>query len=500
MVMVNPSLEEKLGPLLKENLIIYGLNWGDEGKGKLVDLFAEIFDVVVRYNGGPNAGHTIFDGYEQFILHSIPSGIRRGKICVNGNGIVFEPFGLMKEKSDLKMSLEDKFYISEIAHLITPDKRVIDMCEGKGKIGTTGRAIGPTYAAKANRTGLRFIDLKDEKFLRKKLEDILESSVNLMRASGIRRRDVKEALEKLGQQKYYNEEAWWKGWFSKKWFDVDAIYEYLLEFEREFGKYRTDVSKLLNRLIDEGKKVLFEGAQGTMLDNDFGSYPYVTSSNVGAAAAAIGAGVPYKKLGNSIGVIKAYTTRVGHGPFPTELGTEEEIEKEGREITLKDREEFKGGLGLDYVVGKVMRVRGGEYGATTGRPRRCGWFDAVIARRGILAYGADALAITKLDVLDGFETIKICTGYKNKVTGGTIEIFPYESDMEFYKKYKPIYEEVEGWNTSTKNIRDYEKLPIQAKKYVERLEQLLGVPVAIVSVGAHREETIFTEPVFKKAA
>ncbi|MBE3579360.1 adenylosuccinate synthase [Caldanaerobacter subterraneus] len=419
--------------------VIVGTQWGDEGKGKITDYLAERSEVVVRYQGGNNAGHTVEKDGVQYKLHLIPSGILYpDKICVIGNGVVVDPSALLKEIEDLKAKgvevKEDNLKISDRAHVVFPYHIKEDELEEKGKgdedLGTTKKGIGPCYRDKTERIGIRMCDLMNAEVFREKLKKNLERKNKIFK-------DI------------YGEEG----------FDFEQIFETYREYAERLRPYVTDTSVLLYNLAKEGKKILFEGAQGTLLDLDFGTYPYVTASHPVAGGATIGAGIGPTMIDNVIGVVKAYTTRVGKGPFPTELKDE---------------------------IGDFLREKGYEYGTTTGRPRRCGWIDIVMLRYAVRVSGITSLALTKLDTLTGLEKIKICTGYK--INGKIIEDFP--ASLEELKMCEPIYEEMEGWSENIQDVRSFEDLPLNAKKYVKRLEELVGVEFSIISVGPEREETI----------
>ncbi len=422
------------------NIVLIGAQWGDEGKGKIIDVLTERSDYVVRYQGGNNAGHTVKVGSEQFILHLIPSGIlHANKICIIGNGVVVDPAALLAEIDQLHtrgIRVDGNLFVSELAHLIFPYHRKLDQLkEGskKGvKIGTTGRGIGPAYIDKVARVGIRIADLLDKKVFEKKLRENLA--------------EKNEILKKL-----YNTEP----------FAFDEINAQYQGYAEKIRKYCVDVGLILQEAIAKKKNILFEGAQGTLLDIDFGTYPYVTSSNASAGGACVGSGVGPKYIDKVIGVVKAYTTRVGEGPFPTELPSK---------------------------LGEILREEGAEYGATTGRPRRCGWFDAVVCRHAVEVNGLEALAITKLDVLDRLKSIMICTGYRH----GNVTYRRFPANIENLSSCEPVYEEHAGWLSSTRTAKRLEDLPENAKKYLRRIEELLGVPIEIISVGAEREETIFT--------
>ncbi len=417
-----------------------GAQWGDEGKGKITDLLSENADVVVRYQGGVNAGHTVVVDDRTFKLHLIPSGILYpDKQCAIASGTVIDPSILLGEIDQLH-SLgvsTDNLFIAETAHVTLPYHRSIDLaseeCKGDRKIGTTGRGIGPTYADKADRTGIRMLDLMDPDLLRDRLNWAIPNK-NLL-------------LEKL---------------YGLSPLDPDSVIEEYLGYAERLRPYVTDVGLKLSEAIGERKNVLFEGAQGTLLDLDYGTYPYVTSSHPIAGGACIGAGVGPTTIDRVIGVAKAYTTRVGEGPFPTEL--------------LDER-------------GNYLCHMGAEFGTTTGRQRRCGWFDAIIGRYAVRVNGLDCLAITKLDVLDQLDEIKVCVAYERD--GQRIDHFP--SNARIFAECKPIYETLPGWRTSTSHCRSTEDLPPAAYNYLKFLAHLMDVPIAIVSLGASREQTIIVE-------
>lgn len=418
--------------------VIVGAQWGDEGKGKIVDLLTEDADVVARYQGGHNAGHTVVVNNKQFILHLIPSGIlHHGKRCIIGNGVVVDPSALIKEIAGLEeagIAINDNLFISKGAHLIMPYHKLLDMSmegakRGK-KIGTTGRGIGPAYTDKAGRLGIYVVDLFDEKLFKEKLE------LNLSYKNFI--------LE---------------GVFKLKGFNADEIFDEYMGYAEKIKRYVSDARLMIRDAISRGERILCEGAQGTMLDVDHGTYPYVTSSSTTAGGACIGLGIPPQKIDEVIGVAKAYTTRVGEGPFPTEL---------------KNRE------------GELLREGGGEYGATTGRPRRCGWFDSIVVKYAAWLNGMDSIAITKLDVLDKFDKIYVCTGYKYK------ERFYDEMPEEIgiIGDCEPVYKEMDGWMENTAGITDFKLLPDKAKRYIDEISKLVGTEIGIISTGKKREETI----------
>ncbi len=420
------------------SVVVIGAQWGDEGKGKVVDILAEEADVIVRFQGGSNAGHTIVVGGEKIVLHLIPSGILYPeKKCVIGNGVVIDPAELLEEMELLRKKgfLEDpaQLLISEAAHVVLPYHKLLDKAkEGlrKRPLGTTLRGIGPAYEDKVSRVGLRMGDLLREEVLREKLESAL-SEKNLL-------------LQKL---------------YGLKPLELAPLLEELLFYGEKLSRNIVNTSLYLHEQISKGKKVLFEGAQGTLLDVDHGTYPFVTSSNTVAGSACCGAGIGPTQVDFVLGVVKAYSTRVGEGPFPTEL---------------RD------------ALGDHLREKGGEYGATTGRPRRCGWFDAVAVKHAIRVNGMGGVALTKLDVLTGLKKLKICVAYEvdQKVT----DVFPYSTE-ELYR-CKPVYEEMEGWTEDLRGKRSWGELPLQVKRYAERIQELLGVPLLLLSLGPSREETV----------
>ena len=419
------------------NTIVVGLQWGDEGKGKLIDILAEKSDCIVRYQGGNNAGHTVVVAGKSHIFHLIPSGIlHKGKVCFIGNGVVIDPAALLKEIEELdkeKIDYKGRLKISSQAHLIFPYHRILDGLRETRRhlrIGTTGRGIGPCYADKVARCGIRVCDLYNKKLFARKLKD------NLLEKNDI-----------------------FKRVFSHKGFAFKDIYEQYLGYARRLKTMVSNVPIELGQAQEQGKSILFEGAQGSFLDIDFGTYPFVTSSSATAGGACIGSGVSPTKINKVIGVVKAYTTRVGEGPFVTE---------------------FK------KPLNDLIREKGREFGSTTGRPRRCGWFDAVMAGFSCLINGASELAVMKLDVLDELETVKICVAYKYK--GKIFKEFPY--DLEVLEKARPVYEESPGWQRDISGARHYAELPKNARVYLERLQEILKVRISYVSVGSKREETI----------
>lgn len=427
------------------NIIIVGSQWGDEGKGKVVDLFTKFADVIVRFQGGSNAGHTVVIDDKKIILHQIPSGILHpDKVCIIGNGVVLDLEPLLEEIEELKrhgyFQDETKLLISEAAHLVFPYHRVIDAGKeknaGEKKIGTTGRGIGPTYENKVARTGIRLIDLFDATVLREKLEGNL--------------------LEK---------NPFITSQFGHQGFDSSELIAKFTALGLRMKHHVVNTSVKLHQFIREGKNILFEGAQGTLLDLDHGTYPYVTSSNTVAGGACVGSGVGPTHINGVIGIVKAYTTRVGEGPFPTEQRNE---------------------------MGERLRDKGQEYGATTGRPRRCGWADTTVIRHSSRLNGFTGMALTKLDVLTGLETIKVCRAYF--IDGNEVSEFPTSiRDME---KCQPIYEELPGWSQDLSTIRNYDDLPANTKNYIAVLQDLIGVEFILISVGSKRDETILLKNPF----
>jgi adenylosuccinate synthase len=417
--------------------VIVGTQWGDEGKGRVVDLLAADADLVVRYAGGNNAGHTVWIGDTKFAVHLIPTGILRGKPCVLGAGMVIDLDVLLEEENELSsrgIPVRGNLHLSENAHLILPYHKLIEELEekrrGRRAIGTTKRGIGPAYEDKVARRGIRVGDLSDEQTLAGKLDDAVKHK-NLL-------------LKKI---------------YSSPQLDPDRLYHDLVALRDHFGEDICDTSLLVQEALDSGRRVLFEGAQGTLLDIDWGTYPYVTSSNPVAAEAAIGGGVPAKSIGHIIGAAKAYTTRVGAGPFPTEL---------------------------DEATAEKMREPGGEFGSTTGRARTIGWFDAVVVRKSVRLNGVEALAITHLDVLDQFDEIPVCIGYR--CDGDEVREFPNRLDV--LARCEPIYETVPGWKSDTGDIRSFPDLPDNAKRYADHIGELVGAPVSHILVGREREQSI----------
>lgn len=419
--------------------VLIGSQWGDEGKGKIIDVLTRKADWVVRFQGGNNAGHTVEIGDDKYVLHLAPSGILRAdKRCVIGNGLVVDLVGLCEELQDLEkrgIEISGRLFISDRAHLVLPYHKALDgareQSRSDDKIGTTKRGIGPAYADKANRSGLRAADILEDDFMEQVARRIEENNQTLQILGG-ESLDIVEMLN-----------------------EISEAVDYLKPF---IG----DTIPMLNEALESDEAVLLEGAQGIMLDIDYGSYPYVTSSNTGSSGVASGAGIPPQSIDRVLGVIKAYTTRVGEGPFPTE--------EEGE-------------------IGKTLATVGSEFGATTGRPRRCGWFDAVIARYSAMVNGINRWSLMKLDVLDGLEKIKICVAYE--CDGERIETIPASNGK--LSRCKPIYEEVEGWNCSTRDATSFAELPQKAQDYIERIEEITGVEVAIASVGPKRSSTIVKE-------
>lgn len=420
------------------NLVVIGSQWGDEGKGKLIDIISKDMDVTVRYQGGNNAGHTVVVKNEEYVFHLLPSAIlHKGKVCVIGNGVVVDPPALLKEMEDLaKRGISvpaSRFKLSGRCHIVMPYHRILDgLREQKRqhKIGTTGRGIGPCYADKVARCGIRAVDLLNPEVLKAKLED------NLV--------EKNEIFEKV---------------YGEKNFSFGNIFAEYLEYGKRLEPYICDTAIYLNEAIDSGKSVLFEGAQGTFLDIDFGTYPFVTSSSSIVGGVCPGTGVAPTKIDKSIACVKAYTTRVGEGPFPTEFSSD-----------LMDK----------------IRTKGNEFGATTGRPRRCGWFDSLLVRYSVIINGISELAIMKLDVLDGLEKIQICIGYRHQ--GKIYRHFPM--DFQVVSEAEAVYEEVPGWSSPTRGVKIYKDLPINARRYIKRLEELLKVKVKYISTGTKRDEII----------
>ena len=418
-------------------IVLLGAQWGDEGKGKATDLLGDRVDYVVRYQGGNNAGHTVVIGDQKYALHLLPSGILSPNVVpVIGNGVVIDPGVLLTEIKGLNERGIDtsKLKISTNAHLITPYHRTIDKVSerflGNSKIGTTGRGIGPAYADKINRIGIRIQDLFDPSILQQKIEGAL--------------RDKNQVLIKV---------------FNRKGLEVEEVLKEYLEYAEILAPYIADTGLLLNKALDAGKNVLLEGSQGTLLDVDHGTYPFVTSSNPTAGGACTGSGIGPTRISRVIGIVKAYTTRVGSGPFPTELFDED---------------------------GEKLRTIGGEIGVTTGRARRCGWYDAPIARYAVRVNGLTDFFLTKLDVLTGWEKIPVCVAYE--VDGKRVEELP-ASQSDFHHA-KPIYEYLPGWSENITKARTFDELPANARAYVKYLEEISGAPMSAIGVGPGRDETI----------
>jgi len=428
------------------NVVVVGAQWGDEGKGKVVDIYTEHADDIVRYQGGNNAGHTLVVGNEKVVLHLIPSGIlHEGKRCIIGNGVVLDPEVFIREITKLKESGRIKddacLLLSESLHIIMPYHKRIDIAReaksGDRKIGTTGRGIGPCYEDKIGRRGIRLMDLLNPAVFAAKLREFL-----------VEKNFILEQL--LGEPAC----------------SYDEIYAEYQGYAATLRTYVADTSLILGKDLKAGKKALFEGAQGTLLDVDHGTYPYVTSSSTCAGGACTGSGASPRDIHEIIGISKAYVTRVGSGPFPTEL--------------------------LD-ATGEQLRQTGGEFGATTGRPRRCGWFDAMVVRYAVRVNGLTGIALTKLDVLSEFDTIKVCTGYTYE--GRAMESLP--AALEVFEKCQPVYEELPGWKSDITAARSFEELPVNAQAYVRRLEELAGCQIVLVSVGPRRDQTIILRNPFE---
>ncbi|SEG22780.1 adenylosuccinate synthase [Paenibacillus sp. UNC499MF] len=424
-------------------VVVVGTQWGDEGKGKITDYLAESAEVVARYQGGNNAGHTILIGGKKYKLTMIPSGIfNHDKMCVIGNGMVINPAALVDELQYIRDNgfSVDNLKISDRAHVIMPYHLLLDELEedrkGANKIGTTRKGIGPCYMDKAARNGIRIADLMDAAEFERKLRHIVEDKNTLL-----------------------------KQVYGRDGLDADAILKEYLGYAEQLRMFVTDTSVVLNDAIDAGKRVLFEGAQGVMLDIDQGTYPFVTSSNPTAGGVCIGSGVGPTKINQIIGVAKAYTTRVGDGPFPTELND---------------------------AIGDQIRETGHEYGTVTGRPRRVGWFDSVVVRHARRVSGITGLSLNSIDVLTGLETVKICTGYKYK--GEIIEHYP--ASLNMLSECEAVYEELPGWSEDVSNAKSLSDLPENARHYLERVSQLTGIPLAIFSVGRNREQTNLVRPVY----
>ncbi|MEX2456431.1 MAG: adenylosuccinate synthase [Balneolaceae bacterium] len=418
--------------------ILVGAQWGDEGKGKIVDLLSAETDYVVRYQGGANAGHTIKFDDKEIVLHLIPSGMFNGNAkCVIGNGVVIDPIALVNEIEEVKtldVDLKDRLFISSSAHVILSYHKVLDQVKEKNRgsdaIGTTGRGIGPAYVSKVARIGIRVGDLLDLKTLEKSIKKNVE--------------DINKALEHV---------------YFEPTLDAKKILDELKPAIEQIKPYICNTTQLLHDAIDTGESILLEGAQGSLLDVDHGTYPFVTSSSPTAGGACTGSGVPPLAITHALGISKAYSTRVGNGPYPTEL---------------------------DDSDGEKLRKNGAEFGATTGRPRRCGWLDLVALKYAVRLNGLNELALTKLDVLDDFETIKVCTHYE--LDGKKTDVFPL--DVEQLENVKPVYKSFKGWQTSSRNIEKFDDLPELAKEYITYLEEYIGVSFNLISTGPKRNETI----------
>ncbi|TVL81362.1 adenylosuccinate synthase [Brachyspira hyodysenteriae] len=425
------------------SVIIVGTQWGDEGKGKIVDYLAENCEYVVRSQGGSNAGHTVVVDNIKYKLRLLPSGIlHKDKVCVIGNGVVIEPKVFLSEIDSLiekKVNISN-LKISDRAHVLMPYHKILDELQeedlGENKLGTTKNGIGPCYMDKSSRLGIRIVDLMNKETFAKKLKFNVELKNKLLK-------------------KLYNHEG----------VNYDELLKEYLEYADRLRPYVADTTTILNKAIKEKKNILFEGAQATMLDLDHGTYPFVTSSYPAAGGACTGSGVGPRKIDNVIGVVKAYATRVGEGPFPSELFDD---------------------------IGQFIRDKGGEYGTVTGRARRCGWLDACVVKYASYVNGLDSIAITRLDILDELDKLKICVAYK--YNGEILEGYP--ADLDILSKVEPVYEEFEGWKTSTRDIREYDKLPENAKKYLKRLSEVIETDISIVSVGAGRDETIIVKKIF----
>jgi adenylosuccinate synthase len=419
------------------NTILVGAQWGDEGKGKIIDVLTEQADIVVRTQGGNNAGHTVFLGKQKYVLHLVPSGIlRKKKICVIGNGVVIDPVGLVGEIDGLRklgVKIDGNLFVSETAHVVFPYHRELDaqreILKGKNKIGTTKRGIGPAYGDKAARTGLRIIDLVDPKRFKERLEIKIKENNEVLKAFGAKPlsfKEVHETYRKAGDQ---------------------------------LKPFVANTVVLLHDAVRRGKDILFEGAQGTFLDIDHGTYPFVTSSNTTAGGACTGSGVPPHRMDRVVGVMKAYTTRVGEGPLPTE----------------------------NVDIADMLHAMGREFGATTGRPRRCGWFDSVATRHATMVNGIDELAITNIDGLDTLDTIKVCIAYRE----GRKRYDYVPNDCEELARCEPVYAEFPGWKTPTHNARTFKDLPAKTRSYLKAISELTGAKLFIASVGPGRDQTIF---------
>ena len=427
-----------------KSVVVVGSQWGDEGKGKVVDWLSERADVIVRFQGGHNAGHTLVIDGVTYKLSLLPSGVvRKGKMSIIGNGVVIDPWALLSEIDKVqKQGVEvtpDTLKIAENACLILPVHQKLDAASetlrGNNKIGTTGRGIGPAYEDKVGRRAIRVCDLADPATLKGKLADMLAHHNAILTASG------------------------------SELIDLDAMFNALIEVAPRILPHATPVWRLLDQLRRDGKRILFEGAQGIMLDVDYGTYPFVTSSNTLSGSASMGSGSGMNTIGYVLGITKAYTTRVGSGPFPSELSD---------------------------ATGEKIGERGHEFGTVTGRKRRCGWFDAVLVKQAVTVGGITGIALTKLDVLDGFETLNICTGYT--INGKEYDYLPAAAELQAVAK--PVYETIEGWSESTRGARSWAELPATAIKYIRRIEELIGCPVALLSTSPDREDTILVRDPF----
>ncbi len=418
--------------------VVIGAQWGDEGKGKIVDLLSKESQYIVRFQGGANAGHTLKFDDKEVVLHLIPSGIFNGDgICIIGNGVVIDPLALLEEIDqvhNMGFTLENRFFISETAHVILPYHKVLDRMKEKNKgdlaIGTTGRGIGPAYVSKVARIGIRMIDLLDTEVLHGKLIQNIE--------------DINRALENM---------------YKEPVIDAQALIQEMGEAIQKLRPYICNTTHLLHEAIERGDNILLEGAQGCLLDVDHGTYPYVTSSSPTSGGACTGSGIPPLAISQAMGITKAYCTRVGNGPFPSEL--------------------------LDET-GELLRKKGHEFGATTGRPRRCGWLDLVALKYACRINGLNELTLTKMDVMDGFETIKVCTSYH--INGEETTVFPLA--LKKLESVEPVYTELQGWDKDISGITEWEELPEAAKEYIAFIEDYIGVPFKIISTGPKRSETI----------
>lgn len=424
------------------SIVVVGTQWGDEGKGKIVDFLAERADVVARFQGGSNAGHTVMAGGKVFKLHLLPSGILyTGCTCIIGNDVVLDPVSLLAEMGEITAAGHDVsgLRISDRAHVVMPWHKKLDALEeqfkGGAKVGTTGRGIGPCYASAASRVGIRVSSWMDEELFPQELRYALDYSNRLIQAFG------GEPLE------------------------YEPIYKEYSEYAQQLRQYVCDTGVLINDLLDEDKKVLFEGAQAAMLDLSHGTYPFVTSSHPTAGAVCVGLGLGPHRIGKIIGVVKAYSTRVGEGPFPTEQLNE---------------------------IGETIREIAHEYGATTGRPRRCGWIDCCVVRHAARINGLDAIAVTRVDILDNFDELKLCVGYR--WNGQLLQGFP--ASLKVLEQVEPVYETMPGWKSDTTGVREYGQLPENCRRYLERIAQVSGARIGIVSVGADRDQTILCEGMF----